>query len=161
MRFAFFEDPCRVAMLFALGPSLSMRMLILCVANASLKKLQKRNASVAALPVAYSSDSADDSATVAYVLPPKRMLACRKWIENRVVRCVSPDASWRLCKLRWPRAYLLSLIAGRSECFHVAARLRYLMRCFSFLSSCIVPRCSARASSFVAKLMSGRVKESH
>ena len=67
--FAFFGEPILVAMLFPLVLSVCMRMFTFVVV-ASLMKLAMCRPSCAPVPIAYSSDSADDSATTACVLLP-------------------------------------------------------------------------------------------
>ena len=67
--FAFFDEPILVAMLFPLVLSVCMRMFTFVVV-ASLMKLAMCRPSCAPVPIAYSSDSADDSATTACVLLP-------------------------------------------------------------------------------------------
>ena len=67
--FAFFDEPILVAMLFPLVLSVCMRMFTFVVV-ASLMKLAMCRPSCAPVPIAYSSDSADDSSTTACVLLP-------------------------------------------------------------------------------------------
>ena len=69
MCFAFFDEPILVAMLLPLVLSVCMRMFTFVVV-ASLMKFATCSPSCAPVPIAYSSDSADDNATTACVLLP-------------------------------------------------------------------------------------------
>lgn len=62
MCFGFFDDPILVAMLFPLVESVCLRMFTF-VAVASPMKFAMCSPSCASVPIAYSSDSAEDSAT--------------------------------------------------------------------------------------------------
>ena len=69
MCFAFFDVPSLIATDFAALLSVCILMLVR-TSNASLMKLMMQRRPCAAAPIAYSSDSADESAIVACVLLP-------------------------------------------------------------------------------------------
>ena len=85
MCFAFLLLPILVAMLLPLVESVCIFTLTLAPVIASLMKFIACSTSCAAVPIAYSSDSADDSATTACVLLPKCIVAPRRVIVNPLV----------------------------------------------------------------------------
>ena len=85
MCFAFFDDPILVAMLLPLVESVWILICSLLVRIVSVRKFLMCNDSCAPVPIAYNSDSALDSATIACVRDPKWIVAPRYFIANPVV----------------------------------------------------------------------------
>ena len=105
MCFAFLDDPILVAMLFPLVLSVCMRMFTFVVV-ASFMKLAMCRPSCAPVPVAYSSDSADDSALPLLVFCcriVRRIPSLSRWIRLLIFLCLGilPSPHRRRCSGRW------------------------------------------------------------
>ena len=103
------------------------------------------------MPIAHSSDSADERAIVACVLLPECTAAPKKYSTNPVVLffVVSHDAQLASVYVSMLSGIRLSCVCilGRKLCREYLVPLRYLIMCLSFLLPSCVGACSDLASS--------------